>query len=81
MNLKKVRKLFNALVLAMILPVLLGKIFPTLYLLWLVLLAGLGAAAIFVTVRFWRCPHCGMVLGRGAPKFCPNCGHRLDDLQ
>lgn len=82
MNLKKVRKIFVALVWAMaILPLLLKAIFPSLWPLWLALVFGLGAAAIAVTVAWWRCPHCGAGLGHGVPKFCPSCGRKLDDLQ
>lgn len=82
MNLKKARKLFLTLLLAMvILPFLLSRIFPSLYPLWLVLLAVLCAAALFVMLKFWRCPHCGKGLGNGVPKYCPSCGHKLDDLQ
>lgn len=82
MNLKKVRKLFLALVFAMLIPAFILKpIFPSLWPLWLVLILGLGAAAIAVDLALWRCPHCGANLGRDAPKFCPSCGHRLDNLQ
>lgn len=82
MNLKKARKLFLTLLLAMvILPFLLSRIFPSLYPLWLVLLAVLCAAALFVMLKFWRCPRCGKGLGNGVPKYCPSYGHKLDDLQ
>ena len=87
MNLKKVRKILEALVLAtVILPFLLSTIFPSLAPLWIALAVGLCAATIFFIGKFWRCPYCGKglgnsALGHNAPKFCPNCGHKLDDLE
>lgn len=81
MNLKKAHKIFLTLISVMVvLPFILNSIFPSLYPLWIVLLSGLGSAAIFVDVKFWRCPHCGKNLGYGIPKYCSNCGHRLDEL-
>ncbi len=81
MNLKKAHKIFLTLISVMVvLPFILNSIFPFLYPLWIVLLIGLGAAAIFVDIKFWRCPHCGKNPGRSIPKYCSNCGHRLDEL-
>lgn len=81
MNPKKARKVFLTLISVMVvLPFILNSIFPSLYPLWIVLIIGLGSAAIFVDVKFWRCPHCGKNLGYGIPKYCSNCGHRLDEL-
>ena len=82
MNLKKAHKIFLTLISVMVvLPFILNSIFPFLYPLWIVLLIGLGAAAIFVYVKFWRCPHCGEYLGLGLGKgiqLCPHCLERLD---
>ena len=81
MNLKKVRKIFLALVIAMLIPpFILKPMFPSLWPLWIMLIIVLCAAAISVNLALWRCPHCGKNLGRGVPKFCPNCGKKLDDL-
>lgn len=44
--------------------------------------AGLGVLALGLLqmVLFYKCPHCGARLEpRGpVPKFCPNCGKKLD---
>ena len=29
---------------------------------------------------WWRCPICGLHLGKGEPKCCPRCGKELEDL-
>ena len=44
---------------------------------------GLCVAIVAVSLAFWRCPHCGAHPGRvdGKPKFCPNCGKRLEDFE
>ena len=87
MNLKKVRKILEALVLVtVILPVLLSTIFHSLAPLWIALAVGLCAATKFFIGRFWRCPYCGKGLGHSAlhhiaPLFCSRCGHKLDDLE
>ena len=39
---------------------------------------GLFLAAIVFTYFNWRCPACGLFLGRnGSPQFCPGCGQQL----
>lgn len=87
MNLKKVRKILEALVLVtVILPFLLSTIFPSLAPLWIALAVVLCTATIFFIGKFWRCPYCGKglghnALGRSAPQFCSRCGHKLDDLE
>lgn len=48
-------------------------------------LLGLGCVvgALFICVRYVRCPHCGGFLSqsgkipRAIPKFCPQCGKKL----
>lgn len=27
---------------------------------------------------FWKCPHCGKLLTHVNPKFCPDCGTKID---
>ncbi len=41
----------------------------------------LWVAAIAADLQLWRCPHCGVTLGRITPaqdRFCPHCGEKLD---
>lgn len=34
--------------------------------------------ALYVMLRFCRCPHCGAYLGRASKaSFCPHCGEKL----
>ena len=41
----------------------------------------LGGAAVFVLLRWWRCPHCRKGLGNGRPTYCPHCGKRIEYLR
>ena len=43
----------------------------------LCVILALTAAALYVILRWWRCPHCGKGLGHGRPKYCPHCGKRI----
>lgn len=42
---------------------------------WAPVFAALGAVAVVVAFRNWRCPACDKYLGRTMnPNFCPKCG-------
>lgn len=36
-------------------------------------------AALYVQLRFMRCPHCGQLLGRNYGEYCQFCGRALDE--
>lgn len=42
---------------------------------------GAGFAALFVNVKYWRCPYCGGHLGRDPGQFCRHCGEELKELE
>ncbi|MDR1821035.1 MAG: hypothetical protein LBQ91_01220 [Oscillospiraceae bacterium] len=51
------------------------------HLMWVSLLGlVIVIAAVVLNVAKWRCPHCGVWLGRiwGIPKYCNSCGKELD---
>lgn len=78
-NLKKVQYLIYALAAACVLMILLLAITKSMVFLWLMLV--FAVACIAANLALWRCPYCGGHLGRDVPKFCSNCGHKLEDLQ
>ena len=51
------------------------------YLYPLCLLVGVVAvgAAVFLDLRFYRCPHCGRFLWRNNGDFCQHCGESIDE--
>lgn len=78
MDYKRSRKLFSVMC---YLCLALGVVSTILEIRWLSA-AGLGVLALgfLQMVLFYKCPHCGAQLEpRGpVPKFCPNCGKKLD---
>ena len=78
MDYKRSRKLFSVMC---YLCLALGVVSTILEIRWLSA-AGLGVLALgfLQMVLFYKCPHCGAHLEpRGpVPKFCPNCGKKLD---
>ena len=59
----------------------LGYVFSGHWSFWLFLILALGllVLAIWLRMKFLRCPHCGVVLPRSwrFPSFCPSCGENL----
>ena len=51
---------------------------------WILLIAGLllSISACIYQAKFYKCPHCGGKLNvRGIPKFCPDCGKPLEEME
>lgn len=70
MDLKTTKKILSALIVTAIIFLILGVIF------WKPLLYLCVALAVIYTVlylKFWRCPHCGEVLGRYGGTTCYRC--------
>ena len=47
---------------------------------WLLVLGGVAfLAAVFQTLLFFRCPHCGKLWDTrgGVPHYCPECGEYI----
>ena len=42
---------------------------------------GAGFAALFVNLKYWRCPHCGGHQGRDPGQLCRHCGEELKELE
>lgn len=41
--------------------------------------AVVALSAIIPNLLFYRCPHCGRMLGKNDGSFCQHCGGRVDD--
>ena len=77
MDLKRMKKLFSGTVWLLYLPVLLGGVLRTV---WVMLLSvPLVLVWAVLVVVFWRCPECGSRLPRPDMKcnYCPECGKDL----
>lgn len=35
--------------------------------------------SILPSIRFYKCPYCGKLLGRNGSDYCQHCGHKIDD--
>ena len=78
MKLSKVLYLSWALIFAAVVLGLAGGILKIDILVYIALFP--MAAALIVTLLFWKCPHCGARLPRGLRVYdrCPRCGKELD---
>lgn len=71
MNLKKTKKILSLLFTLIIIFLLLGPwISPVLYIVSIIL----TVVYVCIYMKYWRCPRCGKILGRGIIKRCLNCG-------
>lgn len=78
MNLRKVRYIICGLGAATFALIMVGAALKS----SLVIVLGclLAIACIVFNLVKWRCPHCDGHLGRSEGKYCPHCGHLLEDL-
>lgn len=72
---KTAEKLIILLVVVGFVVILLGYFIPVL---WAVG-AAIALSSILPNILFYRCPHCGRMLGKFRGSFCPHCGERIDD--
>jgi len=74
MNVKKARKLRNALLITGILLMLMSYICEPLFLPGMIT----ACSCLIPHLLFNKCPHCGRQLGRNEGEFCPFCGERIE---
>lgn len=79
MKLKKVKYLIYTFAAACVLMIILLDVTKSVVFLWLTL--AFAAVGVAVNLAWWRCPHCGMHLGRDVSQYCTYCGKKLDDLE
>lgn len=77
MSLAAARRLFDGLVIAMLVCAVLFTLSNNFFLGCAVILLGLAATAFHFAVL--RCPHCGRHLGRERGDTCPHCGRSLTE--
>lgn len=79
MNLKKVLRITYWLVGICLVLMVFGALIESIT----VALIGIAVsfAAVFVSIKYWRCPHCGKHLGRDLGKYCLHCGKELEDFR
>ena len=77
MSLAAARRLFDGLVIAMLVCAVLFTLSNNFFLGCAVILLGLAATAFHFAVL--RCPHCGKHLGRERGNLCPHCGKPLTE--
>ncbi|MBQ8647254.1 MAG: hypothetical protein IJ484_03835 [Oscillospiraceae bacterium] len=75
MDLKTANRVLCILYACILISAVLAAVLQVPLLLFLAL--GLCAALVTVSLRFFRCPHCGQHLGRTYSAYCPHCGERL----
>lgn len=77
MSLAAARRLFDSLVIAMLVCAVLFTLSNNFFLGCAVILLGLAATAFHFAVLC--CPHCGKHLGRERGNTCPHCGRSLTE--
>lgn len=71
MDLKKTKRILSLLFTLIIVFLFLGPwISPFLYILSFIL----TVVYVYIYMKFWRCPRCGKLLGRGITTRCFHCG-------
>lgn len=71
MDLKKTKKVLSSLLILILIFFVLGAwMYSPLY----VLAIALTVLYVIVYLKWWRCPQCGKILGRGANICCHYCG-------
>ena len=71
---KQVRKLTYTLLIVGIVVMLLGY----LHIAFFIAGACIACSCLIPHLFFYRCPHCGKLLGRNEGEFCQHCGERID---